>query len=40
MLTFVIAFAVMLAVVGAAFHWAVRAERRRYFGEDANARHH
>jgi hypothetical protein len=40
MLTFAIAVALMLAVVGAAVQWAVRAERRRNLGEDGNARHH
>jgi hypothetical protein len=40
MLTFVIAVALMFAVVGASVQWAVRAERRRDLGEDGNARHH
>ena len=40
MLTFAIAFVIMLAVVGASFQWAVRAERRRNPREDGDARHH
>ena len=40
MLQFVIAIAIMLAVVGASVQWAVRAERRRNLGEDGHARHH
>ena len=40
MLSFAIAVAIMLAVVGASVHWAVRAERRRDLGEDGNARDH
>ena len=40
MLTFAIALAIMLAVVGASVQWAVRAERRRNLMEDGHARHH
>ena len=40
MLSFAIALAIMLAVVGASVQWAVRAERRRNLGEDGNARDH
>jgi hypothetical protein len=40
MLTFAIALAIMLAVVGASVQWAVRAERRRNLREDGHARHH
>ena len=40
MLTFAIALAIMLAVVGASVQWAVRAERRRDLEEDGHARHH
>jgi hypothetical protein len=40
MLTFAIAFVIMLAVVGASFQWAVRAERRRYLEENGHARDH
>ena len=40
MLTFAIALAIMLAVVGASVQWAVRAERRRNREEDGHARHH
>jgi hypothetical protein len=40
MLSFVIALAIMLAVVGSSVHWAVRAERRRNPREEGHARHH
>ena len=40
MLTFAIAVAIMLAVVGASVQWAVRAERRRNYREGSDARHH
>ncbi len=40
MLSFLIALAIMLAVVGASVQWAVRAERRRDLREDGHARHH
>jgi hypothetical protein len=40
MLSFAIAVAIMLAVVGASVQWAVRAERRRNLREDGNARDH
>lgn len=40
MLSFAIALAVMLAVVGASVQWAVRTERRRNFEEDGHARDH
>ena len=40
MLSFAIALAVMLAVVGASVQWAVRTERRRNLEEDGHARHH
>jgi hypothetical protein len=40
MLSFAIALAIMLAVVGASVQWATRAQRRRDLGEDGNARHH
>jgi hypothetical protein len=40
MLTFLIAFAIMLAVVGGSVQWAVRAERRRNLREEADAGHH
>jgi hypothetical protein len=40
MLTFAIAVALMLAVVGASMQWAARAERRRNLGEDGHGRHH
>ena len=40
MLTFAISVAIMLAVVGAAVQWAVRAERRRNLVEDGHARYH
>jgi hypothetical protein len=40
MLTLAIALCLMFAVVGAATHWAERAQRRRSLGEDGHARHH
>jgi hypothetical protein len=40
MLTFAISVAIMLAVVGGAVQWAVRAERRRNLVEDGHARDH
>ena len=40
MLTFAIALAIMLAVVGGSVQWAVRAERRRNLREEGHARHH
>jgi hypothetical protein len=40
MLTFVIALAIMLTVVGAAVKWAEREQRRRNLREDGHARHH
>ena len=40
MLSFAIALALMLAVVGASVQWAVRAERRRNLEEDGHARDH
>lgn len=40
MLTFAIALAIMLVVIGGSVQWAVRAERRRDLGEDGHARHH
>ena len=40
MLSFAIALAIMLAVVGASVQWAVRAQRRRDIREDGHARHH
>jgi len=40
MLSFLIAVAIMLAVVGASVQWAVRTERRRNLREDGNARDH
>ena len=40
MLSFAIAVAIMLAVVGASVQWAVRAQRRRDLEEDGSARHH
>jgi hypothetical protein len=40
MLTFAIALAIMLAVVGGSVQWAVRAERRRNLEEDGHARDH
>jgi hypothetical protein len=39
-LTFVIALAIMFAVVGASVQWAVRAERRHNPGKESDARHH
>ena len=40
MLTFLISFAIMLAVVGGSMRWAVREQRRRNLREDLDARHH
>ena len=40
MLSFAIALAIMVAVVGASVQWAVRAQRRRDLREDGHARHH
>ena len=40
MLSFVIALAIMLAVVGASVKWAEREQRRRDLEEDGSARHH
>lgn len=40
MLSFAIAVAIMLAVVGGAMKWAVRAERRRVLMEESHARDH
>ena len=40
MLSFAIALALMLAVVGASVKWAERAQRRRDLGEEGHARHH
>jgi hypothetical protein len=39
-LTFLIAVAIMLGVVGGSVQWAVRAERRRNLREERDARHH
>ena len=40
MLTFAIALALMLIVVGGSVQWATRAERRRDLPEEPDARHH
>jgi hypothetical protein len=40
MLTFAIALALMISVVGASVQWATRAERRRNLEEEFDARHH
>jgi hypothetical protein len=40
MLTFALALALMLAVVGASVRWAARTERRRNLREEPDARHH
>jgi len=40
MLSFAIALAIMLAVVGGSVQGAVRTERRRNLEEDGHARHH
>jgi hypothetical protein len=40
MTSFIIALAIMLAVVGGSAKWAVRAERRRKLGEEGHARDH
>ncbi|MEA2180367.1 MAG: hypothetical protein QOG77_3664 [Solirubrobacteraceae bacterium] len=40
MLSLAIAVVVMLAVVGGAVKWAVRAERRRVLGGEGHARDH
>jgi hypothetical protein len=40
MLTFLIALAVMLAVVGGSVQWATREQRRRNLREEPDARHH
>ena len=40
MLSFAIAVAIMLAVVGGSVQWAARAERRRNLREEGHARHH
>jgi hypothetical protein len=40
MLTFAIALAMMLAVIGGSVQWAMREERRRNPEEDRDARHH
>jgi len=40
MLTLAISLAVMLAVVGGAVKWAVRAERRRVLGGEGHAGDH
>ena len=40
MMSFAIALALMLAVVGTSLQWAVRAQRRRNPGEEGHARDH
>ena len=40
MLTFLAAILIMLAVAGASFQWAVRAQRRRNLREEGHAGHH
>ena len=39
-LSFILAIAVMLAVVAACMSWAVREQRRRNGTEEGHARHH
>jgi hypothetical protein len=40
MLTFLIALAIMLTVVGASVQWATREQRRRNLREESDAGHH